>query len=380
MTVFDRYLFRHILIATVLTAATLTAIIFLAQSLQFLELIINAGASIATFWLLTFLAIPRFFEIILPVALMAATVFVYNRMTVDSELLVMSALGAAPLRLARPALIMAVAVTMILSVTSLWIVPETEMDMEHTRAVVKSQYSTLMFHEGIFNPVRPGLTVFIRDRQPGGQLSGLVIHDSRKKDDPITVVAKRGEVVDTPEGQKVQVYDGSRQDINADNRTLNRLDFKRYTIDLPTESAPEAARWREPSQRSFSELLHPGLSDPRDRDPLSQRAFLIEANRRLISPLLAPAYTVLALAFLLLGRFDRRGQSWRIIFSIASVVIIQGFYMASLNVARQSNLGLAMMYGFVLLPLLGGLFILGQAGERLRARLAFADGQSRGAI
>ncbi len=134
MTVFDRYLFRHILIATVLTAATLTAIIFLAQSLQFLELIINAGASIATFWLLTFLAIPRFFEIILPVALMAATVFVYNRMTVDSELLVMSALGTPPLRLARPALIMAIAVTAILSMTSLWIVPQTETDMEHTRA------------------------------------------------------------------------------------------------------------------------------------------------------------------------------------------------------------------------------------------------------
>jgi lipopolysaccharide export system permease protein len=104
---------------------------------------------------------------------------------------------------------------------------------------------------------------------------------------------------------------------------------------------------------------------------------VIEVNRRLVSPLLAPAYTILALAFLLLGRFDRRGQSWRIISSIASVVVIQGFYMASLNLARRSDLGLAMMYGFVLLPLLGGLFMLGQAGEGLRGRLAYT-GQSRG--
>jgi lipopolysaccharide export system permease protein len=363
MTVFDRYLFRHISIATVLTAATLTAIIFLAQSLQFLELIMNAGASISTFWLLTFLAIPRFFEVILPVALMAATVFVYNRMTLDSELLVMSALGAAPLRLARAALVMASLVTVMLWITSLWIVPQTETSMDYTRSIIKSHYSTLMFREGIFNPVRPGLTVFIRDRQLDGQLRGIIIHDSRKKDDPVTVVAKRGEVVATPAGQQVLVFDGMRQDINGANRTLNRLDFKRYTIDLPTETLPVQARWREPSQRSFSELLHPDLSDARDRDVLARRAFLIEANRRLVSPLLAAAYTVLALAFLLLGRFDRRGQNWRVVLSIASVVVIQGFYMAAFNLARKSDMGVVMMYGFVFLPLFGGLLALRHAGD-----------------
>ncbi len=357
MTVFDRYLFRNLFIATLLTTATLTAIIFLAQSLQFLELIMNSGASIATFWLLTFLAIPRFFEIIVPVALMAATVFVYNRMSVDSELVAVRASGAAPLQIARPALVLAVLITITLAMTSMWVVPESESDMDATRVMIKSQYSTMLFHEGIFNPIRPKLTAFIRSRQPDGQLAGIIIHDSRKKGaNPVTVIAKRGEVVATPQGQKILVYDGSRQDINPANGTLNRLDFERYTIDLPTEAAAVSNRWREPSQRSFFELFHPDKNNA--DDVRFQRSFIVEINRRLVSPLLAMSYTVLALAFLLLGPVDRRGQNWRVILAIASVVVIQGLYMAAYSFAKQSNGGLVLMYVFVLTPLSAGLALL----------------------
>ncbi|HTK85797.1 MAG TPA: LptF/LptG family permease [Patescibacteria group bacterium] len=360
MTVFDRYLFRNLFIATLLTSATLTAIIFLAQSLQFLELIMNSGASIATFWLLTFLAIPRFFEIIVPVALMAATVFVYNRMSVDSELVAVRASGAAPLQMARPALVLAVLVTIMLAVTSMWIVPASESDMDATRVMIKSQYSTMMFREGIFNPIRPGLTAFIRSRQPDGQLAGIIIHDGRKKTpNPVTVIAKRGEVVATPQGQQILVYDGSRQDINPSNGTLNRLDFERYTIDLPTEAAAVSNRWREPSQRSFFELFHPDINSADDMR--FRRSFIVEINRRVVSPLLALSYTALALAFLLLGPVDRRGQNWRVVLAIASVVAIQGFYMAAYSIAKHSNIGLFLMYVFVLIPLAAGLAMLRDA-------------------
>ena len=357
MTVFDRYLFRNLFIATLLTTATLTAIIFLAQSLQFLELIMNSGASIATFWILTFLAIPRFFEIIMPVALMAATVFVYNRMSVDSELVAMRASGAAPMLMARPALILAAVVTVALSIITMWIVPQSQTDMNAMRRMIKSQYSTMMFREGIFNSIRPDVTAFVRSRQANGQLAGIIIHDSRKKNaSPVTVIAKRGEVVATPQGQQILVYEGSRQDLNVSNGTLNRLDFERYTIDLPTEAATVSNRWREPSQRGFSELFHPDMNDANDARYL--RSFTVEINRRLISPLLAPAYTILALAFLLLGPVDRRGQNWRVVLAIASVVAIQGLYMAAYSFARQSNGGLVLMYLFVLMPTAMGLYML----------------------
>jgi lipopolysaccharide export system permease protein len=94
--IFDRYLLKNLIIATLFTAISLAAIIMLTQSLRFLELIINSGASGLSFFALTFLALPRFFEVILPIALMIGTVFIYNKMTADSEMVVMRTSGFSP--------------------------------------------------------------------------------------------------------------------------------------------------------------------------------------------------------------------------------------------------------------------------------------------
>lgn len=177
--VFNRYLFKGLGIATVFIAVTLAMIIFLTQSLRFLELIIDSGASGAAFLLLTLLALPRFFEIILPIALMAAILFVYNRMTIDSELVVMKATGASPQVLARPALLLSAIIMVILLVMTSWLGPVTLSNMQHLRQVIKAQYSTLLVREGVFNPLGEGLTVFVRDRNAAGELEGLMIYDSR---------------------------------------------------------------------------------------------------------------------------------------------------------------------------------------------------------
>ncbi|HEY8191483.1 MAG TPA: LPS export ABC transporter permease LptF [Alphaproteobacteria bacterium] len=369
MQIFDRYLFRNLLIATVFTAVTLTCLILLTQSLKFLELIINAGASGTAFWILTLMALPRFFEIIMPVALMAATIFIYNRMATDSELIVMRATGSAPLRLARPALLLSLLMALALLCVTVWVAPASQRGMNQFRQVIKAQYSTLLFREGVFNAVRPGLTVFIRERASDGRLHGVVIHDSRPETKtPATVMAKSGIVVATAEGQQVLVYDGSRQSLNPDTRALERLNFERYTIDLPEGSGPVRERWREPDERSFAELLRPDLTNLRDKE--SRDDFKLEIQRRLISPFLAPAYTVLALLFLLLGPVSRRAQPWRIVMAIGAVIAMQGLFLATISLSRQSAWGIVLMYLTVFLPLAGGLFLLSEPSLPLRHRIA----------
>lgn len=370
--IFDRYLFKDLLIATVFVAVTLAAVIFLTQSLRFLELVINSNASGTAFWILTFLALPRFFEIILPIALMAATVFVYNKLAVDSELVIMRAIGTSPMGLARPALMMAVLTTVVLWVVTMWWGPASLSNMHQLRQIIKAQYSTLLFREGIFNAVAPGLTVFIRDKDSNGELHGIMIHDSREENDqPATILAKKGVFVSTDSGQKVLVYDGSRQSMNHHTGALDKLDFDRYSIDLPDSTGPVRQRWREPDERTFWELLHPDPESKRDLE--SRWEFTVEAHRRVVSPLLAPAFVLIALGFLLLGPVDRRGQVWRIVMAVSLTIVIQGLYLAAFNLARQTGWGLLFMYILVLLPMGVGLFMFTSAGEAFRRRLLFGD-------
>ena len=371
MGVFDRYLFKNLLVATFFVALTLTCVILLTQSLRFLELVINSGASSVAFWILTFLAMPRFLEIILPIALMAATVFIYNKMTIDSELVVMRTLGRSPFALARPALILASMVTVIMLVVTMWAAPLSISQMQQLRQIIKTQYSSWLFQPGVFNSVVPGLTVYVREKAGNGELRGLMINDSRDpKVAPSTIIAKRGVVMQTDTGgQQVLVFDGSRQVMEKGTEALSRLDFSRYTVDLPEESGPVRQRWREPDERTLFELLKPDLNSSGDRR--YQRDFMVELHRRIVSPVLAPCYVVVVLAFLLLGPIDRRGQGWRIVFAIAAVVAIQGLYLAAANGARESNFGLALMYILAFLPLGTGLFLLSSTSEGLRQKLLF---------
>ncbi len=149
--IFDRYLLKNLLLATMFTALSLASVIMLTQSLRFLELIINSGASSFSFFVLTLLALPRFFEVILPIALMIGTVFIYNRMSADSEMTVMRASGFSPLRLSRPALMLAVIITVTVFVITAWAAPLSLSKMQTMRVTIKAQYSSLLLRDGVFN-------------------------------------------------------------------------------------------------------------------------------------------------------------------------------------------------------------------------------------
>ncbi len=365
--VFDRYLLKNLLLATMFTALSLASVIMLTQSLRFLELIINSGASSFSFFVLTFLALPRFFEVILPIALMIGTVFIYNRMAADSEMTVMRASGFSPLRLSRPALALALLTTIIVFFITAWIAPISLSKMQTMRVTIKAQYSALLLREGVFNQIGKDLTVYVHKRLSNGDLEGLLIHDSRGADKlPITILAKRGVIVSDHDGQQVVVYEGSRQEYNPVNGALNRLDFDRYSLDLP-ESEPVRQRWKEPDERTFFELLNPG-EDIRS-SPKMMREFRTEAHRRVVSPFLAITFTVLSLCCLLLGTIDRRGLGWRIVAASGLIILLQGLYLVAYNLAKEGTFGLILMYVLTFAPLAGGYYLLTPQSEGFRIKM-----------
>lgn len=365
--VFDRYLMKNLLWATLFTALSLAAVIMLTQSLRFLELIINSGASSVSFLALTMLAMPRFFEVILPIALMIGTVFIYNRMSADSEMIVMRASGFSPLRLSTPALSLAIVITAIVFLIAAWIAPVSVAKMQSMRVTIKAQYSSLLLREGIFNAVGKDLTVYIHERGKGGELQGLLIHDSRKNlVRPVTILAKRGMIVTEDEAQQVIVYDGSRQEYNPETGALNRLDFARYSLDLP-EAGPVRQRWKEPDERTLIELLRPDAESRKNEKMM--REFKTEAHRRFASPFLAITYTLISLCCLLLGPLDRRGMVWRIVAASGSVVLLQGLYLVAYNLAKEGTPGLILMYGLVFVPLFICYYLLSEQSEKFRIRL-----------
>lgn len=374
MKIFNWYMFKNLAIATIFVSVILAVVIFLTQSLRFLELVVDSGASSASFWILTALALPRFFEIIMPLSLMAAILFIYNRMIMDSELIAIRSVGYSPASLAKPAIVLALCVTIFLWSITMWVAPKSLSGMKEMRRVIKAQFSVLFFREGVFNQVGDGLTIYIRERASNGDLKGLMIHDSRDKSKPpSTVLAKRGVYVASLDGQQVLVYNGTRQEYVTETNSLRRLDFERYTIELP-DSEPVRQRWQGPDERTIFELVSPNMNN--ERDAKSIREFQIEIHRRIAGPLLALSFALVSCCLLLLGPLDRRGQGRRIAAAILCAVVIEGLFIGIFNITQYHNWALIVMYVIVLAPIAASLFFLSPYGEHFRRSLLYKKQRS----
>lgn len=328
----------------------------LTQSLRFLELIIESGASSLSFLSLTFLALPRLFEIIFPIGLSAALLFIYNRMIIDSEMAVAQAAGWSPAQLARPGLLVATILSVLLFVVANWLAPLSLTHMQVLRTTIKAQYSSLLFREGVFNTVGPDVTVYVGERGNKGSLKGVLFYDQRPENPrPVTILARSGVIISTNEGNQVVVYDGSRQTFNEETGVLDRLHFDRYTLDLP-DSGPIRQRFREPEERTLTELFQTNFSKlENDR---MRRDFNAEIHRRFVSALLPLSFACIALCPLLLGAYSRRGQARKSLFAMGVIIILQGLYLAAFTMAQRGLVGILLMYFLALTPIIFGFLTL----------------------
>src|SRR5262249_33489318 len=105
------YITRQIALAAVCISLGLTLVIWLSQTLRFVDTIAPQGVPLGPSLRFPALMLPWLLSIVLPIAIFVAVLFVYQKLTVDSEIVVLRASGMSHLTLARPALAVAALAT-----------------------------------------------------------------------------------------------------------------------------------------------------------------------------------------------------------------------------------------------------------------------------
>lgn len=364
-----RYLFKNLFSVTVFVAITLALVIWLTQSLKLLELVANSDAPPSLFLKLVALTLPRFLEVILPLALVTGILFTYNKMIMDNELVVMRACGFDQFTLARPALMLCAGFMVIIIAITSFLSPMSQSEMKSLRREIKAQYSAFLLREGVFNTFSNDLTVYVRQRDAAGDLLGLMIHDRRDADKPpVTVTAKRGRIFMNGEEPNILVYDGMRQQMDPQSNVVSRLFFSRYTIEIKGLEGETQERWRDAGERTLFELFTPNMNDKRDRK--NTDAFYVEGHLRILAPFNTLSFALVALACILLGPFNRRGQGKKVLTAVIVVVALQAASMGLGNAAKKTPSLLPVMYLLTFTPILISAFLMHIRGEQwLMARL-----------
>ena len=167
MSRMSSYVLRQLIQPILLFTFLLTTVIWLSQSLRLLDLVINRGQSAVTFVYLTVMMLPQLLVIILPVAFFGGVLYGLHRLNVDSELVVMSAAGHSRAQLAVPVLLAAGFVMVLTYICALYFMPWGQRNMHAEVMSIRADIATALLSEGNFNAPVKGLTVFIRELDPG---------------------------------------------------------------------------------------------------------------------------------------------------------------------------------------------------------------------
>jgi lipopolysaccharide export system permease protein len=357
MTRIDRYLFRQLAIALLAVTVGLAALVWLTQSLRFIELVLDRGLSLVVFVELTSLMLPSFFAVIVPITTFVVVLFVYVRLAGDRELVVMRSAGLSQWRLARPAVLLAAISTGLCVLLNIWLVPISHTAFRQWQFEIRNQLVGVLLQEGVFSQVGNDLTVYARYRDPDGTLRGILVHDQRDAGAPVTILAEQGRINVTSGAPRVTLLNGVRQQVerappNAAPGTpalrLNTLSFTENTLDLARATRGEESRSRDSRERSIAELLHPDPDEGlRDREV---RRYYAEAHQRMSGPLTALSFALVGLAVALTGEFRRHGGGLRIAVGIGLVVGLLALGLTTGNLAARDNAWVPLIWLQTVLP------------------------------
>ncbi|MEJ2116796.1 MAG: LptF/LptG family permease [Alphaproteobacteria bacterium] len=310
MSIIGRYIFRQTALALVMILITLTLIIWMTIALRQLSLMTSQGQSFIIFMKMTMLAMPNMIAIVAPVALLISALHTLNRLSGDSELIILSASGANAWRVARPYLALAAVVAAFVMASNAYIAPHAMRLLREYKTQVSTDLIGQFLQPGKFTTSDDGLTVHIAGRTNSGDLLGLMVHDARDKNQIMTYLAEH-----------------ARFEKDGNNNS--------------------------PRERLISELLYP---DPNDKYYKQYKGkFRKELHDRLSNPLYSFLFMLIVIVHLGYPRTTRDNRMLSVAAAFGACAALRVIGLTGVNMMAKSPMAAFIVWG---IPI-GGIIIAG---------------------
>jgi lipopolysaccharide export system permease protein len=347
MTSLQYYVFRQVLKPLAAILVALTAIAILTQGLTQLEIISDQRSSGLTYLEITLLAVPQLLSMILPLAVFFAIVYAINRLLTDSELVVAFSAGMGHWQVIQPVFRLAVLAGLLQLGLALIAQPAAYREMRQIVYQIRGDPSGFLVREGA--------------------MQGLLIDDARDPKAPVTYSARTGAAAIVEGEMALIMRDGQILSGKSDG-SIDLLDFDQYVLQFAEAMRNLDPLVMKPADRYLMQLLEPNMTSFYDQRMTDR--FLAEAHSRLSAPLLSPALALIALTFLLMGDFNRRGYTMRMVFASVAALGTVLLMLALQAAARETPALNAVLYITPIAVILGCAVLIAYSRRRRRPRFA----------
>jgi LPS export ABC transporter permease LptF/LPS export ABC transporter permease LptG len=354
MRILDRYIVREVFRHALLGLAVFTFVFFVPQLVRLMELFVRhtgSGFQIIELFLCIF---PGVLTFTLPMAVLIGVLLGLGRMSADSEIIALTALGIGRRRILLPVGILALGGGAATLCMTLWLGPLAAHKYRTLETDLVASQISFAVQPRVFDERFPKLVLYVNDVSASGtQWHGVFLAEAGGESGSQLTLAENAIVIAEPKEGKLELHLQG-----GTTHEFSREDPDRYSVtafgqsDWPIEVSglvPEQARQLTNPERSMRALL--GTRDA------SWREARVELHRRMAFP---AACLVFALVAVPLGAQPRRGG--RAAGSLIAVILIASYYLLTVigaGLARQGAVSPALgIWGAnILLAILGAVLL-----------------------
>src|ERR1700680_2459219 len=332
MRLIHRYICRQVFSHALLGLGIFSFVFFVPQLVRLMDLVVRHSASWATLGILFLCTLPRIFSFPLPMGVLVDVLIALGRMSADSELIAMSALGLGRRRLLVPIGILAVGATLITFCMTLWLGPLSLRTFRVLEERLRTGQASFQVTPRVFDERFPHFVLYVNDIDSAStRWKGVFLAGTDAKDlSRLTLAEEATVVADRREGKlELHLRNGSVHEFStADPAHYSLSAFGERDLPVEVKSA-EGDRVSEPGipGRTMRALW---------QERKNQRDASLEIQRRLSFPFACISFALLAMP---IGARPRRGG--RAAGFLITLVLITGYYLMftiGAGLARQGTI------------------------------------------
>jgi len=287
---------------------------------------------------------------------MIAVGYTLNKLSTDSELIVMNAAGMAPWKIFQPFLAVGIVVALLVAAISMYVSPKSLRELRRWATEVRAEVVTSSVQPGRFSVIDGRMTMHIHNRAPNGQLLGVLIDDSRDPKERVTILAEKGSILNSENGTYLILENGTVQRHVATQRDPDFIAFREHAFDL-SRLTPTISFIRYSVQERFPwELAFPPADDPLYKEQPGN--FTAELHNRITAPLYPLAFLVITFAYLGAPRTTRQSRAMSFISAALAVSALRGIGFVGTIMGAQRPFTLVIPYVAMALTFVFGIWAI----------------------
>ena len=362
-----RYFFMEFISLFTLILISTCVIVWIVQAVNYLDFVTEDGHAFSVYFTYSVLNIPKVIGRLIPLVFLISLLTTILQFEKNNELLVFWTSGLNKIRLVNLAFKISILITLFQLLLSLTISPSS---LNFARSILKSSSITLfssLVKEKKFNDTVKGLTVFVEEKKPNGEMLNVFLRDDTSSNAKSkTIIAKKGYIITKgvmpfvkvgvlSEQNFLVLFDGVIHTEKMNNK-INFLNFYKTEINLSyfdskTTTYPKI---QENNTLSLLNCIKPFLDE--GKTTLSEHQcrariddITAELNRRFGMPLYIPIISII-ICYLLSSRKESKFYFLQkyIVFITAFTILV----FAEIMVRYSGNSALGSIIYYSLPPLL----------------------------